>query len=467
MNMKVSQYIHSFKGHTSNWSELEKIFYNIRTNKFITPEKGEHEIIEKILKDPNKFVCDTEEKSKVYDNLVKSGFLIVDELDELAVIKMKDRISRYSTEQLVLSIIPTMACNLSCTYCSQSSTHANVSMSKETIERLLKFVETKSKTIRSLVVRWWGGEPLLRMDVVDEISQGFLRITREKDIKYSAVLTTNGYLLRPDLYEHLVNDLCIKSIQVTLDGPREEHDKRRIFADGRGTFDRIMNNLEKIVEKNKTVTIMVRVNIDKANWEKGFEIIHELDKRNLTRYVMTYLAPVVTLSAGCPSHLGESCIERTEFYNHILETLHDGGGHLGREAYAFNVPHPNRIKKGNCAAVCLNSYIVDPDNNLYKCNNEIGFTEIRVGYISGAGDAKLNNNVVKWLSWSPLEAEECKECKFLPICMGGCAFRKMKHPVSGRGKEEKCNEIDYCRFRIEGLYYFESLKRQKERRSSL
>src|SRR6185369_6099521 len=55
----------------------------------------------------------------------------------------------------------------------------------------------------------------------------------------------------------------ISSLQITIDGPPAEHDKRRIYADGSGSYDRIARNIGMCLERG--VNISIRMNVDRTN----------------------------------------------------------------------------------------------------------------------------------------------------------------------------------------------------------
>ena len=63
--MKVSKYVYTFNGHISSWRKLERIFYNTRTNSFLAPGKGEHKIVEEILKESPEMIRELSSKIQI------------------------------------------------------------------------------------------------------------------------------------------------------------------------------------------------------------------------------------------------------------------------------------------------------------------------------------------------------------------------------------------------------------------
>lgn len=80
-----------------------------------------------------------------------------------------------------------------------------------------------------------------------------------------------------------------------------------------------------------------------------------------------------------------------------------------------------------CSATHLNSFLIGPLGELYKCWNELGDSKKIIGYINDQ-DFKNKDLIRKYvLSANCFEDEKCKDCEFIPICMGGCAFYRIKN----------------------------------------
>ena len=85
------------------------------------------------------------------------------------------------------------------------------------------------------------------------------------------VCVTNGYDL--DKYIDLIKEVKFDFIQVTVDGPKQVHDKRRILAGGQGSYDRIMKNVELALKAG--IRIHLRTNINRSNLESSMELVNE------------------------------------------------------------------------------------------------------------------------------------------------------------------------------------------------
>lgn len=66
------------------------------------------------------------------------------------------------------------------------------------------------------------------------------------DIQFT--ITTNGTLFKNNKIDYLLSNNF--TIAVSLDGPQQEHDRNRVFKNGRPTFNIIIDNLNKLIERN-------------------------------------------------------------------------------------------------------------------------------------------------------------------------------------------------------------------------
>ena len=154
-------------------------------------------------------------------------------------------------EQLILCV--TERCNLDCRYCIYSGSyhyqrqHSGKSMGIDIALKAVDFYLAHSKHADKRHISFYGGEPLLNLKLIKAvISYIEDMIPSTQGIKFN--LTTNGVLLKGDILDYLVSKGI--SILISLDGPKEIHDRDRIYRkDKRGTFQDIYNNLIVLKEK--------------------------------------------------------------------------------------------------------------------------------------------------------------------------------------------------------------------------
>lgn len=98
-----------------------------------------------------------------------------------------------------------------------------------------------------------------------------------------------------------------------------------------------------------------------------------------------------------------------------------------------------------CGAVTNNSFVIDPNGNLYKCWDEIGRKKGCIGNVTDG--IELNNTVIYYGAYNPVEDNQCRKCNLLPICMGGCPYSKKMY-----GKNDCFEKKDIVIRKIENIY---------------
>ncbi|HLP62529.1 MAG TPA: radical SAM protein, partial [Candidatus Deferrimicrobium sp.] len=141
-------------------------------------------------------------------------------------------------------------CNLQCSYCVYGGSYyyhrknSSKSLSFDTSRKVIDFFsEIFGKRLqKELTVGFYGGEPLINFDVIEKIVDYSKKVFPNWVLRFT--ITTNGTLLDDRMIHFLVKNNF--SLMVSLDGNEKNHDSRRIFPDGSGSFHLIIENIEKI-----------------------------------------------------------------------------------------------------------------------------------------------------------------------------------------------------------------------------
>jgi uncharacterized protein len=112
----------------------------------------------------------------------------------------------------------------------------------------------------------FGGEPLLPK------TRPALEYLFDKAPDKTYQIFTNGYYLTEFL--DLLLPINISQVLITLDGSEESHNSRRILANGKPTFPKIMEGVEKCLESG--INIRIRMNLDKSNYGEGIHLREKL-----------------------------------------------------------------------------------------------------------------------------------------------------------------------------------------------
>ena len=385
------------------------IAYNSRSSALALIDKDKY----KIFMD----FCDSGqeiEDNKLIDDLKKGLFLIDDDVDELDILRFNMLCSRFSTSNLGVTIAPTSDCNFRCIYCYEKDVLKPTYMSETTQEKIIELLKSKAKTITKFSVSWYGGEPLLAFDIIEKLSREFISICNENNIQYSAGIITNGYLLSREKIAKL-NDLKVNFYQVTIDGLPETHNIRRPLIGGKHTFDTIMNNLKESMDILPRVAL--RINIDRTNLSAGEHIIKILTENNMDEKIFPYLGKT---SNDNNCYDTPECLNTCEF---------------SRKDLSYSLMMKNKIDIKNkypsprsnfCGADNMSAFVIGADGELYRCWSDIGLRDRSFGNINN-NFGIINRALLQYMLFDPTVTEPCVNCNILPICMGGCPFRRLSN----------------------------------------
>ena len=122
----------------------------------------------------------------------------------------------------IFGIDITHNCNFNCKYCMYYNNKQSTSMKLRTLFKSLDFIYEKSKNYSGerLFISFYGGEPLLRIDLIKHAVNYAEKIINKK-ITYS--LTTNGSLLTKENVKFLIKYNFM--VLVSIDGPPTIHDR--------------------------------------------------------------------------------------------------------------------------------------------------------------------------------------------------------------------------------------------------
>lgn len=362
---------------------------------------------------------------EVKDQLVKIKVLVPEEENELHTIVQENNSAIGKSTELYEVIQPSAMCQLGCDYCGQQHTKDYITQSVS--EKLLQRIRQKvsSGKYDSLFIGWFGGEPLMGLKQIRELSKGLIQIAEENKLEYGAKIVTNGLSLKPAIFRELATEMKVRQVEITLDGIGMFHDKRRITKEGNSTFDIIFKNILDITSlpdfADLKCRISLRCNVDERNVDGVSPLIKLLAEHKLQEK-LAYFYPIGVYSwGGNDAH--RKSLTKEEFAE--LEI----GWMIEMFEHGF-LPGllPNRVKKV-CMAVSNDSEMYDAFGNIYNCT-EVSYTNFYQGTPYVLGDLKKDNLRIErnrplntWYSdMEDAEAKKfpCVTCRMLPVCGGGC-----------------------------------------------
>jgi uncharacterized protein len=272
--------------------------------------------------------------------------------------------------------MPTEQCNFRCRYCYEDFRLGR--MSSDTVEGIRALISNRIDKLDQLYISWFGGEPLAAADTMLDLSSHAAELASKRPkMIYRAGITTNGYFLNQQLIDQMAN-VRILDFQITLDGPREIHNQRRLRANGSGSFEKIWNNLLLLKASPHPFKILIRVHFDRDTVDCLDPLIQDLQCELITdhRFEVCFksLLRMGGLNDDRLNVFSES--EANEKRETLLRKLH--GDHVPEEEPFI------------CYAAKPNALVIRADGTLAKCTVALNDPRNRVGVIHRDGTVEVD-----------------------------------------------------------------------------
>ena len=148
-------------------------------------------------------------------------------------------------------------CNLRCSYCYLP--HDNVSMTSEVGRSAIDatFRSAFHHGFRSVLLKYAGGEAMLRFDLIDELHRYAQALAKKNGLDVTGIILSNGTRLSPPVVSK-IRELGL-SLTISLDGPQAYNDRHRTYAGGGGSFSDVSDAIDMALENDFIPTIAVTI----------------------------------------------------------------------------------------------------------------------------------------------------------------------------------------------------------------
>ncbi len=330
-------------------------------------------------------------------------------------------------------------CNLRCKYCfyaDESSLRQTPSygiMSEDTfktiIDRAYEYTQNGIVTFA-----FQGGEPTVAgLDFFKEFTV-YANLKKPEKVSLNFTIQTNGILIDDDWCELLKKQGFL--VGLSVDGPKEIHDKNRIDASGEGSFSRV----------SKTLTLLKKHKVE-------FNILSVLTKQAAKHpqqlwnfYVKNGIDYVQFIPCLAP-------LENTECFDYTLTTTDYAEflkvffriwtEELLKNNYISVRLFDNLVRMAmgempemcGMMGACSAQFVIEADGGVYPCDfyalDKYLCGNIKDMTLTQIGESQ---NVKSFLMESFQKPAMCGKCKFFGICRGGCK----------RYREFYTQDGDYC-----------------------
>lgn len=351
-----------------------------------------------------------EEFANVFDKdrfefLYRNYFLVPEDFNEIEITDMvrshfiREVDDKYLDKANSYNILTTTKCNARCFYCYEAH-EKKEHMTEETARKVVRYIKEHANKSKPISLRWFGGEPLFNMKIIDIICNGL----RDSGYKFSSSFTTNGYLFDTDVITKAINSWHITFAQITIDGTERVYNKAKnyIYKTKISPYRKVLNNIAMLLNNN--ISVSVRMNCDTYNIEDLKNLIVELKSRfGNHRKLHPYVYPIFE-----DEHYKRTDEERMKVFQGVAEleqTLIKNGYSVG--------PNPsNMIAYSQCMADSGGVISINPGGNLGVCEHFINSD------FFGHLDSKEKNlDILR--GWKVYEKpiDLCSSCPRYPSCI--------------------------------------------------
>jgi uncharacterized protein len=335
---------------------------------------------------------------------------------------LEDAPANFPLQTLVLNL--TNQCNLSCQYCYEFGSDKIASpngkkkfMDFETARASVDFLLDQSAGRRNVHITFFGGETLMNFPVLQKVVAYAKERADGQGRSIDFSMTTNATLLTPAIIEFLSeNRICVT---VSMDGPADLHDKLRVFANGRGSYDVIEPRVRALIQNHRTRPITARVTLTSGVTDV-VRIFRHL-KNDLGFHEVGF-APVTTSpnrlyainDHGMDDVLAQFHVLADEYLEYALRGEMHGFSNVSdtlSELYqGVNKSHP-------CGAA-LGLVGIGPSGDIAPCHRFVDSDSHGLGHISTGIDREKQKD---FLRRGHINSKyDCHTCWARPLCAGGC-----------------------------------------------
>ena len=339
-----------------------------------------------------------------------------------------------------LSLAVAQKCNLGCTYCyAQQGEFGGPArnMPEQTAFQAVDLLINQVPTGGNANLAFLGGEPLINRDVLRSATRRGAKLAAEKGVTLRFSITTNGTLLTSDDAEFF--EEYGFAVTISLDGRREQHDLLRPYKGGAGSFDKIVEQIEPLLQLQRRMQVSARVTVTPQN----MNLLDVLNEFIAMGFHSVGFSPLLRSSDGRGEMNSEDLARMLE--GMIACGLSFERNILARRRYPFlNMVNSLReLHRGThrpypCGAGA-GYFGVSATGDLAACHRFVDDYEGAMGNLDAGVDRARQN---EWLATRHVHVQEpCRSCWARYLCGGGC-----HHEVMARGRSA-------CDFIRGWLYY--------------
>ena len=290
------------------------------------------------------------------------------------------------------TILTTTGCNARCFYCYEKGTKP-VTMTAETAVKVSHFI-IKHRGEEKVRLRWFGGEPLVNVKVIDLICANL----KEHDVPFLSTMISNGFLFDADMVHRAKELWQLKRVQITLDGTEQTYNQVKAFVyKNVNAFERVLRNIELLTAEG--INVSIRLNVDHHNIGEMAQLVTLLHHRFGTNE---------HLSVYSHELFGERLPEDNAM---LYEQRMQLEQQIVAYGYGRNRKLQKDIKLNHCMADNDLSVVISPAGHLGKCEHYIDSE-----FFGHVDSEERDEAILRKFKERYAEIEACATCPYYPQC---------------------------------------------------
>ncbi|MFP7298878.1 anaerobic sulfatase maturase [Neobacillus niacini] len=333
------------------------------------------------------------------------------------------------------------ACNLACDYCYYSRCGGKPGKINRIDDGVLeKFIkEYMAISNGSAKFAWQGGEPLLAgLDFFEKVVELQAKYAPPHTM-ISNSLQTNGTLLNDEIAQFLKKYNFL--VGVSLDGPKEINDARRITGSGSGSFDRVMHGIDYLRKHEVDFNILTVIHENNVNKAKELMEFYQREKFTFVQFI-----PCMDFRAQETDAKGEYLITPEEYGAFLCEAFdiwYNDGNPITSVRFFDNMLNVYVHREAELCVhrkSCPKTLILEQNGDAYPCDFFIN-DQYKIGNVGTDSLVDILNSPVyeDFLKLKPNLPKQCQSCQYIDLCHGGCP----RNRTWSFGENETLVDVDY------------------------
>ena len=310
-------------------------------------------------------------------------------------------------------------CNLKCKYCFAKEGTYNTArdyMTKDVAKAAVDFLIAKSGSRKNLEIDFFGGEPLMNMDVVKYAVEYGRARAKEAGKEFSFTMTTNALLLNDENIEYLNREM--DNVVISIDGRECVHNRVRLTRNGSNAYPAILGAAKKFRAIRGDKRYYIRGTFTAYNLDFAEDVLALAD----AGFDQISMEPVVLPPENEMAITEEKVGQVLKEYEKLAEA------YIDRRANGkwFNFFHfmidledgPCIMKRlSGCSAGC--GYLaISPTGDIYPCHQFVGEEGYKIGNVlEGSFDPSVRE---LFSDITVNHKKQCENCFAKYYCSGGC-----------------------------------------------